>query len=244
MVDYVTVEGCRMRFLREQLDDPVPADCGRCDNCTGRSWGRVLDDELFGEAISHLRSSALEIRPRKRWPASLPGVSGSISPDRQLAPGRALCVYNDGGWGQAVRAGKYDDGRYSDDLVQAATALVGKWQPAPPPEWVTAVPSSGTTPDPVHDFAERVAVALAIPYVPAVERIVSRPPQKEMQNSAQQANNVLGAFAVRDPVPRGPVLLIDDIVDSRWTLTVIGCALREAGSGDVFPLVLAEAVGG
>ena len=63
-----------------------------------------------------------------------------------------------------------------------------------------------------------------------------------MENSAQQAGNVYGAFAVVEPVPATPVLLIDDIVDSRWTLTVVGVLLREAGSGVVFPFVLAKAV--
>jgi ATP-dependent DNA helicase RecQ len=39
-----------------------------------------------------------------------------------------------------------------------------------------------------------------------------------------------------------PVLVVDDLVDSRWTLTVVGAALLEAGSGPVSPFVLAKSV--
>ena len=63
-----------------------------------------------------------------------------------------------------------------------------------------------------------------------------------MQNSEHQAANANSAFSVDGSLVRdGPVLLIDDIVDSRWTLTVCGARLRSAGSGLVFPFALASA---
>jgi ATP-dependent DNA helicase RecQ len=36
-----------------------------------------------------------------------------------------------------------------------------------------------------------------------------------------------------------PVLLVDDLADSRWTLTVAGRELRRAGAGSVLPFALA-----
>ena len=63
-----------------------------------------------------------------------------------------------------------------------------------------------------------------------------------MENSAQQMANIAGAFeALPDLVAAGPVLLVDDLVDSRWTLTECGVLLRQAGSGPVYPLALASA---
>lgn len=41
-------------------------------------------------------------------------------------------------------------------------------------------------------------------------------------------------------LPKGPVLLVDDIVRSTWTLTVIAALLRKAGSGPVFPVCIAR----
>jgi ATP-dependent DNA helicase RecQ len=64
-----------------------------------------------------------------------------------------------------------------------------------------------------------------------------------MHNSAMQFRNVDQAFTVRGPVDEGPILLLDDVVDSRWTMTVVGSALREAGSGPVLPFALADSAG-
>jgi len=69
-------------------------------------------------------------------------------------------------------------------------------------------------------------------------------PQAEMLNSAQQVRNVYRAFGLRVRVPSGPVLLFDDLVNSRWTLTTFGALLRDAGSGPVHPLVLAKGLRG
>jgi ATP-dependent DNA helicase RecQ len=81
---------------------------------------------------------------------------------------------------------------------------------------------------------------LELPFVPLVTKTRETPPQSEQHNSAQQHANVRGAFAVNAAVPPGPVLLIDDLVDSRWTLTVVAARLRHEGSGPVYPVVLAE----
>jgi ATP-dependent DNA helicase RecQ len=62
-----------------------------------------------------------------------------------------------------------------------------------------------------------------------------------MANSTQQARNIDGSLGiVNRTIPHGPVLLVDDMVDSRWTLTIAAWLLRKHGSGDVFPLALAR----
>ena len=129
----------------------------------------------------------------------------------------------------------------ADELVDATVVMIRDWQLSPTPTWVTSVPSSQSG-DLVGRFTTRVADRLGLPYVAAVRRTGSRSPQKDMQNSVQQARNVLGAFAVGDVRP-GPVLLIDDMVDSKWTLTIIGNQLRAAGSGPVYPVALANTSG-
>ena len=65
------------------------------------------------------------------------------------------------------------------------------------------------------------------------------PQQKEMLNSAQQLRNVEASLRVEGACPAGPVLLVDDIVDSRWTLTDAGWLLRRHGAGPVHPFALA-----
>jgi ATP-dependent DNA helicase RecQ len=243
MADYGRTTDCRMAFIRGELDDPDAAPCGRCDNCTGRRWDVDLDPRLVADAVRYLRSAALEIEPRKQWPVGLEQPRGRIPEDRRLQRGRAMSVYGDGGWGAVVKRAKYADHRLPDDLLEAVVDLVERWAPEPAPRWVTSVPSA-TSPELVGDVARRLADALGLDYVEAVHRVRHGRPQKEMENSAQQLTNVYGAFEVSKSLPAGPVLLVDDIVDSRWTLTVIGIALRTAGSGEVHPLALAEARSG
>lgn len=240
MREYGTTATCRMAFLRAQLDDPSHEPCGRCDNCTGERWTVDLDPRVLADARSYLRNSHVLIEPRQRWPSGFTTRRGFIPESLRLMPGRALSSYDDGGWGSEVRRAKYDAGSVSDEMLRAAVELIRRWAPDPPPRWVTAVPS--TSSGLVADLAVRMGAALRIPFHDVVRRVRATRPQKEMENSVQQVANVFGAFAVVGEVPPEPVLLVDDIFDSRWTLTVVGMVLREAGAGPVFPFALARAV--
>jgi ATP-dependent DNA helicase RecQ len=105
---------------------------------------------------------------------------------------------------------------------------------------VTAVPSRRSG-DLVPDFAARLAEALGLPFVPVLERVGDNPPQREMANSAQQVANVRSEFRVTGSPPDGPVLLVDDVRYSGWTIAMVGGQLRMKGAGPVHPLVLSLA---
>ena len=238
MLDYIGTGQCRMRLLRGYLDDHDPETCGICDNCTGVSLDRAFDPATVQQAIDFLRKSERRIEPRKQFPDGK-----RIAAEHRLEEGRALTRWGDGGWGRLVRAGRQQDGRFDDRLVAAARDLIrDRWQPEPAPEWVTFVPSL-RRPELVPDFASRLAESLGLACKDVVLRVHETEPQKAMHNSQQQYRNVCDAFEISDKVPSGPVTLIDDMVDSRWTLTVVGLRLREAGSGPVFPFALADTAG-
>ena len=240
MREYASLETGHMAFLIDALDGNPEAVRTRSQP----NLPTAVAPETIRAATAFLRRDDLPIEPRKRWPTGglpLYGVNGAIAADRRACPGRALCVWGDGGWGGLVERGKYVDGRFADRLVAACAGLVERWSPRPAPEWVTCVPSrrgGGLVPD----FAARLATGLRLPFRPALERVADRPEQKTMANSAQQARNLDGALGLRfDRLPEGAVLLIDDIVDSRWTLTVAAWLLRSRGGGAVWPLALAFA---
>jgi len=163
----------------------------------------------------------------------------TIEPERNMKAGHVLCVWGDAGWGSLVRQGKTRDGRFADQLVEACAAMVRSWAPQPPPAWLTCIPSR-RHPNLVPDFARRLATALNLPFHLALEKTDDRPAQKKMANSSQQARNVDGSLRIQGNVPTGPVLLVDDMVDSRWTLTVAAYLLTSHGSGLVYPLALAS----
>jgi ATP-dependent DNA helicase RecQ len=243
MQTYAALSTGHMEYLIEALDgDPAGISVPALPALPGS-----VEPALVREAVAFLRRTSLPIEPRKAWPSGgLPQyeVNGRITESLQAEPGKALCLWGDAGWGELVREGKYGAGRFDDQIVAACAALVREWAPDPFPQWVTCVPSL-RHPQLVPDFAQRLAVALELPFVVALIKSDARPEQKTMANSTQQARNVDGSLAIAlDPIPTGPVLLIDDMVDSRWTLTTAAWLLRKHGSGAVWPLALAKAGGG
>lgn len=240
MQEYAQLKSGHMEFLIRALDG-IPGSF-RTPNLA--PLPSTVDDRLVQEAVTFLRRSSLPLEPRKKWPSGgLAGlaVKGNtlITPALNLRPGKILCTWGDAGWGELVRLGKYRDGHFSDDLVAACVNLIQEWAPNPAPQWVTCIPSN-RHPHLVPNFAQRLATALNVPFYPVLLKTDARPPQKEMANSSQQARNVDGSLRIERVVPPGPVLLVDDMVDSKWTLTVAAVLLTSNGSGPVFPLALAS----
>jgi len=240
MHDFVGSGTCLMEHVCRHLDDPDAVACGQCGPCTGKALPRPKEATVVA-ALQFLDHLSLPIEPRKQWPSERVGRFSKIPEELQNEPGRALCRYHDPAWGDRVRLGKYEAGRFDDELIAAAAELIAeRWRP--PITWVACVPSL-RHPTLVPDLAQRLADALSLPYHGVIEQPEHRPEQKLRANSVQQATNVAGAFAVTGRVPRGAVLLLDDMVDSRWTLTYCGARLREAGSGPVYPFALATTTG-
>ena len=238
MQEYVELGSGHMKFLIRALDGEP-----RKMQAPGLPDLRVeASPELVQEAASFLRCTNLVIQPRKQWPpGGLPRfqVRGNISDDLRAEIGKALCIWRDAGWGDLVEQGKYKDRRFADELVDACFKIMANWSPQPQPEWVTCIPSR-RHPDLVPEFAGRLANQLKLPFHQVLQKIEDRTEQKSMANHTQQARNVDGSLAISPQfIPQGPVLLLDDMVDSRWTLTVAAWLLRSNGSGKVWPLALA-----
>lgn len=231
--------GQHMGFLINALD----GDSSTVSPPSLPALSEEVDDLLIREAEEFLCRTSLPIEPRKKWPAGgMPqyGIHTASTIPYQAQPGKALCVWGDAGWGSLVRQGKYHDGRFSDELITACVKMIAEWNPQPAPTWVTCVPSL-RHPDLVPDFAQRLAAALDLPFHMVIAKTDARPEQKTMANSTQQARNIDGSLALNgQPILRGPVLLIDDMVDSRWTLTVSAWLLRKNGSGAVWPMALSQ----
>jgi ATP-dependent DNA helicase RecQ len=242
MQKYVAHRGCLMEFLARALDDPDAKACGVCANCQGKGFRSETPNEVVKQAAEFLGRVDIVLESRKRWPPGMSLSENSIIPaELRTAPGRSLCYYGDAGWGRLVREGKYDRGEFDDQLVDASARLIReRWRPEPFPQWVTAIPSR-RHPGLVYDFASRLARALGVPFVAALVRTSEAPEQKLMANSSMQARNVAGTLEAIEQIPAGAALLIDDIIDSGWTLTLAGWLLRSKGSGVVHPFTLARA---
>jgi len=235
---YFATTGCRMRFIINHLNDPEMSDCGICDNCTGKQWTIDFTVAEIAKVQEYLRIGYFTIEPRKRnWD------NKNIPQDEQLKEGRCLSKWKDGGFGDLVMRGKQVDHQFSDDLVDAVITMISQWDMAERPTWITCVPST-TSGNLVPDVTIRIAKKLEIPFHQSVVKAKSIKSQKLMENSAHQGANVNGAFSIIDTPPSGPVFLVDDLIDSRWTMTEVGKILRQAGSGNVYPLALSSTQAG
>ena len=238
MREYVELKAGHMEFLIRALD----GEPGEVHPPNLPPLPMEAAPGLLKDAVTFLRRTSLPVDSRERWPTGgMPryDVRGIISAEHRAEAGKALCIWGDAGWGGLVRVGKYRDVRFADELVDACVDLIARWDPQPVPQWVTCIPSR-RHPNLVPDFAERLAMQLGLQFHRVLEKDEDRAEQKEMANSTQQARNVDGSLVVsEEPLPRGPVLLVDDMVDSRWTLTVAAWLLRSHGSGEVWPFALA-----
>jgi ATP-dependent DNA helicase RecQ len=192
------------------------------------------------DASRFVHQQWIRIEPCNRLPGDvLPHLPRAIDSQRVNERGLALCEYGWSGFGQSVADGKYRIGRFDDHLVAAASEAIRTTWAIDPSWWIVPVPSR-RHPELVPEFAARVACALGISSVEALSKIRETPEQKSMQTSVNQFRNVMDAFHVEASLVRpGPVLLVDDMADSGWTLAVCGAALRRSGCGAVHPFVLA-----
>lgn len=240
---YIASRECRMTFLRRALDEPTDARCGKCSNCLNRSArDALLDDRLLNAAGLFMKRADLPLILNKQVAKDAfvqYAFQGNLPRNEQGAEGRILSRWGDAGWGAMVAEDKRA-GRFRDELVDACAEMIReRWVPDPAPEWVCCVPSR-QHPDLVPDFARRLAEKLALPFVDVVSKVVDNQPQKMQQNRFHQCKNLDGVFKVSPQLPKGPVLLVDDVVDSGWTLTIIAALMRQLDCGEVYPVALAS----
>lgn len=240
---YLADGRCKMTFLRQALDDFDLSPCGKCDSCVGEPLiNQPVDPIIVHHASLFLKRADMVITPKAQVASgafSNYGFRGNLPIRLRAQEGRVLSRWGDAGWGGTVANNKHA-GRFSDELVEAtAEMILQRWQPEPAPQWVCCVPSRNH-PELVPDFARRLAARLGLPFIDAVSKIRDNQPQKGQQNRYHQCRNLDGAFAINPELPETPVLLVDDIVDSGWTLTVIAALLQQTGSGVVYPVALAS----
>ena len=227
---------CLSRFAVNALDDHTAGNCGKCFNCTGKDIYPDLTVSMRSKDIAsaYINASILTIEPRKKWPDGK-----FIKP--ALMPGRCLSKYGDSGYGEMVKKGKYPPAgmpkHFNDQLVTKSALVLEPWIRENGITHITFVPSLRS--DLVKDFTKRLADKTHLQYVDLLEK-TDAPQQKEMENSTFQCNNAMNSFRARSIQMPKKVILVDDVVDSRWTLTVCGYIIMQCGCQEVYPFALAD----
>ncbi len=243
MLDYLATDKCRMWFLRDQLDDPDAAECGRCDNCGGLALSGEVSAAAVEEASVRLSRPGVVVEPRKMWPTALSSLgvplSGKIKEGAE--PGRAVARLTDLGYGNALRdlfRQEAPDGPVPVPLVKAVLEVLGDWRPDIDG---LVVVESATHPTLTADLADGLSRHLQQPILGSYTIVDPEVgPGQGAMNSAQRVAALRRRFRLDADLPEGArVLLVDDLTVSGWTLTMAAYDLRKAGAAEVLPLVLA-----
>jgi ATP-dependent DNA helicase RecQ len=200
-------------------------------------------------------------------------VSGKIDPGLSAEPGRAIGRLTDLGWGPRLRAllasdgsvpdddpspdgpvpddGPSTDHPVPDDLVAAVVKVLAAWEWDQRPAGVVTLPSR-TRPQLVESLGLRIAEIGRIPHIGGLGYPAGAQPSRSaghQHNSAQRLAAVWRELTLPEDVAAaagqlgGPVLLVDDRVETGWTMTVAARLLRQAGAPAVLPLTLAISTG-
>ena len=233
---YAHGEGCLMQFLQLALDDPDPSPCGRCSVCDGQlpAPGLRPSAPTIESARRYFRGQDVLVEPRKMWVSGLPGKKGKIG---FLGEGRAMAYADDPAWSGVLADLWRQDGEAPTEVLEAVVEVLKRWSKTwQRPTAVVAMPSR-RYPVLVASVAAHVARIGRLPLVEALA--VSGPPPTEDAASSVRARDLLARTSLIPGVGlQGPVLLVDDKIRTRWTVTVAGSLLAEAGASTVLPLAL------
>ncbi len=256
MLGYLATTGCRMAYLRQELDDPharSQASCGRCDNCTRAGRPAQVSAAAESAARARLRRPGVTVTPRRMWPSGMKPlgipVAGKIAPEFAADHGRGVGRLTDIGWGTRLRRLLADDAPdepIPDELFGAVVTVLAGWDWVQRPAGVVTLPSR-TRPNLISGLGQRIAQVGRLPYLGRLGYAGSGLNGRQ-HNSAQRLRALWQAILVPESVRAsvaglaGPVLLVDDRIDTGWTMTVAAKLLREAGAPAVLPFVLAVTI--
>ena len=227
---------CYSRYIINCLDDQEQVSCGRCRNCLGRdiiNTGLTLQEKEH--AARTINAKTLPIMPRKKWASTSLTKQTTIA--YQNEEGVCIAKYGDVGFGELIKDCKTNKVEYPKELIERAKEILLPIIKERKIKNITFVPSLRSRT--LENYAKEVAKACGVKCLPLLKKLKNTQ-QKTMQNSSFQCSNALTSYAVDGRVPQEDIILMDDMVDSKWTITVCGFMLREQGCTAVIPFALAD----
>ncbi|RNE62255.1 RecQ family ATP-dependent DNA helicase [Cryobacterium tepidiphilum] len=253
MLAYERTDTCRMEYLQRALDDETATRCGRCDACAGPWYPTSVAADAAASARASLDRVGAVVEARAQWPTGAASlgvdVRGNIPAGERAGQGRALARLTDLGWGGPLRdlfAPGAADTAATPAMLQACVRVLAEWGWEERPAAVVSLPSR-RHPLLVESVARTLSDVGRLPWLGSLDdNQTGLPPGEAAGNSAYRLAQVWNRFSVGAEVASAlgqlggrPVLLVDDLADSRWTVTVVARLLRRAGAGPVLPFVLA-----
>lgn len=241
---------------------PQPAPAGAEGSHRDEEAGQDAHSDAADQVSALLDRVGVPVQPRAQWPQGLDRLGvvgtngktprGNIPAEQRAEEGRVLARMSDLGWATALREllRTDEDGHRLDGTVPAALGkriveVLAAWDWHQRPTAVVAIPSV-TRPQLVTSLASGIASVGRLEDLGQLGLAPEAAPLRSGGNSAFRLADLWDRFTIPpelqqrlDQHPGAPILLVDDTISSRWTMTVAAGLLRRAGSGPVLPLALA-----
>lgn len=231
---FINYDGCYMKYIADELDAPDKQEkCGICAHCRNREFITVdKNHPMLSIASQYKNKLHGEISPRKRW-----SNNKKIDESLQFKTG---WTYTTDAYSPVGRKFMYerDNHHFSEQTTLQISQFLKDMIQEHQIDAIVAVPSL-RRPKLTNKLAQAVAEYNHIEYIDAVVKIKPGNKQSEMHNSIMQERNIQETIAIQneDLIEDKHILLIDDTVNSRWTMTVVASKLLVHAKA-VYPFAL------
>jgi ATP-dependent DNA helicase RecQ len=168
-------------------------------------------------------------------------LSGKIKDGPEM--GRVIGRLTGLGWGTSLRRLLDEpDAPAPDEVIKAAVAVLAAWPWRNRPTAIMGLDSDthpiliGSVTDRLSDLG-RLTNLGTLRYAPGRRPVTAA-------NSAYRVAALADSWVRPDPAVlsevAGPILLVDDVADTGWTLTMAARQVRRAGAVEVLPFALAS----
>lgn len=247
--NFINTKECYMKFIANKLNDNSASKCGKCANCIGMPIIPVeVSKDAVNDARLFLNNQVQTIKPRSQKPfgINISGIKpGNIKEDLKNEEGRFISTIGVSGYGHEISNTIIENKMFSETLLNAAvTYFKTKWANVLDDiTLITYIPSYHHN-ERIEIFTRELASKLNIKFITLILKTKEdRELQRDMNNGVKQFENAYYSYElINQDIYKENILLVDELINSGFTMFSVGLKLKEKGANRVYPFALASVI--